>query len=425
LNAAIPLPRGKFGQDVLWNMASLVVLGLCGILLNLVVAWFYNPSILGIFNEVYAVYMVFSQFAVAGIHLSVMKYVAEHSNHTERYRSIITAGLILSLGFAGTMSALFWLLREQIGLWMSSPGVADGIFWATPGLFFFATNKVLLAALNALSRMKSFAVFQALRYILLVVTFLVAAILNSPGEDLPVVFSATEIILFVCLLLVLRDEFCVPSFLTIGRWIVMHLAFGMRGFFSNVLVQLNTRVDVLVLGYFSSDYTVGIYSFAAILAEGMYQILTVLQINYNPILVQLISKRELGDLKTIIKKGVQLTYAAMLAIGIVTVLLYPLGLALLTNKRDFMQSWAIFAILMIGIMLSSGYVPFGNIMLQAGRPGLQTVMVAFLVLFNFVGNLLLVPGFGAIGSASATALSFVLSVFLVKGFTQSVLRIRI
>jgi O-antigen/teichoic acid export membrane protein len=61
----------------------------------------------------------------------------------------------------------------------------------------------------------------------------------------------------------------------------------MKSFFSNVLLQMNTRIDVLVLGLFWSDHIVGIYSFAATLAEGVYQLLVVLRTNYNPMLVRL------------------------------------------------------------------------------------------------------------------------------------------
>jgi O-antigen/teichoic acid export membrane protein len=190
-------------------------------------------------------------------------------------------------------------------------------------------------------------------------------------------------------------------------------------------MQLNTRVDVLILGYFLSDRLVGIYSFAAILAEGIYQLPGVLQINFNPILVQLTSGNNLDELKLTIKKGMRFTYLGMLIIGIIIVSVYPLGVSLVTNKGDFMLSWPIFTILMAGIVLCAGYTPFGNILLAAGRPGLHTIMISIQVIFNILGNILLVQIWGPTGSAIATALAYVLSAILIKVFTRTVLKIRV
>ena len=51
---------------------------------------------------------------------------------------------------------------------------------------------------------------------------------------------------------------------------------------SIVLIELNTKVDILMIGFFMGDYNVGIYSFAALFGEGFYQLLIVLQNVLNP-----------------------------------------------------------------------------------------------------------------------------------------------
>jgi len=417
---------GKFGSDVIWNIASLAVLAVCGIIVNIIIAWYYSPDVLGAFNQVYAVYMVFSQLAVAGIHLSVLKYVAQYSSKPGTYRSLFTVGLFLSSGFALVACIVFWLIRGEFGrLMMNNPGVGTGVAYATLGLFFFSINKVFLSMLNGLSRMKSYAIFQALRYIFMILALIGATILHSPGDHLGVIFSVAESLLFLCMLPVTLPEMQWPSMAMFKEWSKKHLDFGIRGFFSNVLLQLNTRVDVLILGHFYDDRIVGIYSFAAILAEGIYQLPLVLQLNYNPILVNLIADQKIDELKKTIKQGVRFSYRVMLTIGLTVVLLYPLGISLVTNKAAFMQSWPILAILMTGIVLGSGYVPFGTILLQAGRPGLHTLMIMMLVFTNIAGNYLLVPVLGATGSAIATGCSYALLMLLLKLFTKNALKLNI
>ncbi len=416
---------GKFGQDVLWNVGSLGIMGVCGVVLNLIIAWAYRPEVLGSFNQVYALYIVVSQFAVIGLHLSALKYVAQYAADRAAYRSITTTAMVLAAGFAALAAVLTWLARDAFGVLLHSPGVAVGLACAAPGLFFFSINKVSLSILNGLSRLRAYAVFQSLRYLLMIGVLALLAAARVPGEYLPLVFSVAEGALFIALLPAIAPEMGRPASEAWRPWIRAHLVFGVRGFLSNVLLEFNTRVDVLVLGIFTDERTVGIYSLAAIVAEGIYQLPIVLRTVYNPLLVQLIAAPDMAELKRTVARGARWTYAAMLGVGGLAVLAYPVALRFLTNKPDYAESWPIFVILMAGIVLASGYIPFGNLLLQAGRPGLHTIMVGCLVGLNLAGNLILVPRFGPAGSAVATALSFVASVALIKWFARTVLKTRL
>ena len=139
----------------------------------------------------------------------------------------------------------------------------------------------------------------------------------------------------------------------------------------------------------------------------------------------MIAARDLDRLQRTVRKGRKITYGIMAGISLVAVLGYPLGVGLVTNKAEFAQGWPLFAILLGGITLSAGYVPFGNILLVAGRPSLHTLLVLSVVLFNVVANALLIPIFSAPGAALATALAFVFMVPLLKFLTRQTLEIRI
>ena len=413
----------KFGQDALWNIASYGVMAVSGIAINVIIWIVYSPDVLGVFNQVFAVYVIASQFAVAGIHLSVVKYVAQYAAQVEIYRAINTAAILLSTVIAGLSAILLWLLSDQIGNLLSSPQVARGIVYIAPALFFFSINKVLLSILNGLSRMKVYAFFQALRYILIVGALVTLILRDVPNEVLPFAFTIAEGILLVCLSVSLFKEFLLPPFEVLRKWILNHLEFGIKGLGSNVLLQMNTRVDVLVLGYFMTDFYVGIYSFVAIFIEGIYQLLIILRTVYNPLLVRLISDQKIEKLKSVINRGVRITYRFMIIGGVIAVLIYPMGALVSEDTLLYLRSWPIFAILMSGIMLSSGYIPFGQILVQAGRPGLHTIMTLLLVVFNFTCNLLLIPVLGMVGAAAATALAHGVGVILLKIFTKRILQI--
>lgn len=413
----------KFKKDVAWNIGSLFILGIAGIAMNILIARFYGADTLGVFNQVYAVYILASQFAAGSIHLSVQKYVAEFFENQKKCDKIISSGLCLTFILAILVAGLIFFLREYFAVLLKSPNVSIGLIYITPGLVFFALNKILMAILNGFRLMKSYAIAQSLRYILMILFLVLAIIFHLQNAKLSLIFSGNEVCLFFWLSVVCLRRFKFVSPILWSDWTKRHLIFGYKSLLGNVLVDVNTRVDVLILGYFATDRTVGIYSFAAIFAEGFAQLLTVLKVNVNPILARLAGQKH--KLKEMIKRGVKLTYQAIAVAGILAIILYPILIKLLVSETDFLTSWPIFIILITGIILGSGYLPFQMLLAQVGFPGLYTSLITITFVSNAILNIVLVPSMGMYGSALATSISVLISVVVLKIQTLKILKIKI
>jgi O-antigen/teichoic acid export membrane protein len=351
--------------------------------------------------------------------------VAQYAHEKGTYRIIGASALIMSFVLAIISSVVVWILRVQIGVWLDSPRVAAGLVWALPGVFFFTINRILLAVLNGLSRMKTYAVFSALRYVLILGTVLVLAAFRVPGEVLPAVFSIAEIILFICQVVSLRSDFSVPTLSDLRVWIRIHLNFSLRGYGSAILGGLGSRFNVLILGYFASDQTVGIYSLAAAAMDAIAQLPIILRTVFSPILVRYIDTRKFVELHALFKKVMAYTYLGMLVIGAGAVLAFPFGLKLVSNQDKYIQGWPIFAILMLGIVIYSGYIPVSNILLLGGRPGMQSWLIFCMTILVITLNLLLVPTLGGIGTALATAIGYVATIPLLKYLANKTLKVQI
>ena len=418
------LARGRFQRDVLWNLGSLAVLGASGIALNALIGWIFGAGTLGVFNQVVAAYIFFSQAAVGGLDRSVLRAVAEAPEDRARIARLVLGALLPTLALSALATALFWWARPHVAFLLESPGVAVGMAWAAPGLFFFAVNKVLLAATNGLRRMRAFAVLNALRYVLILAGLLVAIALDFDSNRLGFVFSFAECILFVPLALevgLALGELRADGLLA---WSRTHLWFGLKSAFSGMLLELNARVDVLMAGYFLDDARVGIYSFAAILAEGVFQLLVVLQNNYNPLIARALAggaaragaARE--EFRAMVRRGRLTTYLMMLAACGLAVLGYPLYLLLVGDSPGFEQSWRPFGVLMAGMWLASGYMPFAQTLLMGGRPFWHTLMMVGIVGINVYCNALLIPLLGIVGAALGTAISLCSSAVLLRGMVD-------
>jgi O-antigen/teichoic acid export membrane protein len=417
--------RRKFRSDVVWNFGSLAVLGVSGIALNVIIGAHWDAAVLGVFNQVLAAYTLFSQAAVGGINLSALRSIAERPGDRERLTVVTWSSLAPTVLLSALVTAVFWFARGALSDMLDSPAVAVGIAWATPGLFLFAINKVLMSIVNGVQRMRAFAIFTSVRYAGILVALIVAMQISMPGERLAYVFSASEACLFIVLAIDVGRlvEWRIPAGFV--AWMREHVVYGAKSALSGVLLELNAKVDIWMIGMFLSDTAVGIYTFAAMVAEGVYQLLVVLQNNYNPILARLLSARDEVSLHALVQRGRKWTYIGMLAVAVLAVALYPLALSILTNKPEFSESWIPFAILMSGILIASGYIPFGQILLMGKQPGWHTLLMGLTVLVNVIGNALLIPHLRLEGAAIATAVSMASSVVFLKILTRARLQIAI
>ncbi|HHQ14847.1 MAG TPA: hypothetical protein ENK16_07435, partial [Chromatiales bacterium] len=387
----------RFKVDLAWNYASLMILGASGITLNIVIGLFYDSETLGVFNQVVAAYIFFSMLASGGINFSILRAIAKQATDREACAAVLVGAVIPTIVLSGVMTAAFWFSADTIAGWLQSEAVAQGMRAVSVGLFFFAINKVLISAVNGLRRMRAFAVFQALRWLLVLLGLLMAVALSAPGPWLAGVFTFGETTLFVLLVIEVSRQLPWWRQCHWQPWVGQHLAFGVKSVLSGVLLELNSRVDILMLGYFLDDAKVGVYSYAALFAEGFFQVLVVLKNNYNPILARYIADRRLEELQQIIHRGRNRTYIALFVTGLVAVLVYPVLLDLLTNKPDFQLSKMPFSILVAGIVLAAGYLPFQNLLSMANFPAWHSLLIGLVVLFNIIANATLIPVWGING----------------------------
>ena len=193
------LNRRKFLTDWSANFASVGLLSVTGIVLNSVIATVYGAAVLGIFNQVLAIYVLGSQLATFGIHFSVLKHVAEFHDDENAVAQCVASSLAAVAACAAITVVLFFGMFRYSPIQPFSREVAVGVFYMLPALWFFAINKTLLNALNGRQANKLYASFVSLRYLLVLMFFVGAVLLKLPGEQLSIVLSLSEAALLLAI----------------------------------------------------------------------------------------------------------------------------------------------------------------------------------------------------------------------------------
>ena len=155
----------KLFQDAMWNYSAFAIMALTGVILNFFIAWKMGFEALGIFNQIYAIYVVLGQLAAFGVHDSVQKHTAQFADDK------LTSDLVGQTAFWIAFVTGFWIggllftLSGVIEITTNSVQVGKGVEIIAPAICLFSINKILMGILNGARRMKAFAIVQTIRVV--------------------------------------------------------------------------------------------------------------------------------------------------------------------------------------------------------------------------------------------------------------------
>jgi O-antigen/teichoic acid export membrane protein len=415
----------KLQRDVLWNLLPVALLAIVGLGLNFVIAKGWGSTELGVFNLVTMAVFCLAIVGAGGLQFAVLRAVAEAPDDRDRVAAVVVGALLPNLALAALATALCLALRHPIGALLESPAVAEGMLWAAPGVFCFSINKVLFGVVNGLRRMRAFAIYTSLRYLLIAASLGLAAAISLEGAHLAIVWTITE----GALLLVLVVELLATvSLRRSAGWLVharAHLDYGARGVVATLGLEINSKLDVWMLGVALPESQVGIYALASTLYEGILQIAVVLQNNVNPLLARHLATGERAQAEQLVwRMRRQLVPAALIGCALAA-LLYPFIIPWLIGDPIFAEAAWPFAILMAGAVLASPNLPFASLLLMGGKPGWHTIYVLVTVAIAFIADLALIPSLGATGVALGTSIGLAASALLLSALARGQLGLKI
>ena len=134
----------KLKFDTILNTISFGLAGVAGLLINVIIAYFYDSVILGIFNLYFAIFIGLSQLVGAGIHFSVLKHITQFERRIKVGRRILFNGLIATAENAILWLILIYLAQNVFKIFFTKAEYAQLIVLLLPAVFFYVLNKVIL-----------------------------------------------------------------------------------------------------------------------------------------------------------------------------------------------------------------------------------------------------------------------------------------
>ncbi len=396
----------KINRDIAWTFVSFGILAISGILMNIMIVLFRDSSSLGVFNLSYAIYLIGSQVAVMGIHNSVMRYAAYHAEDPFERGKMFSTAMVLTLFLGIVLGGAVYLATPLFKIIFASTEAAQAIGYTGFGLMLFPLNKVLIGYINGLRHMRALAILQTSRYLTVLVGVTVISISSMPFIYATFSFFAAEVITTISTIIYMKKTGLLTHLRFTKKWVKEHLVFGGKGALGSIFLDMNTRVDVLLIGIFMNDSAVGVYSFAAMLIDGLQHILSMLRVNFNPILVAAMRDKDWVQAKKLLHYSEIYVCLGVVILSFMVIPSFYIFVNYFVHDKTLIEGWKILVILFTTYIIISGFSPFDNLLLASGHPAQQTIQNISIALINVVFCILLIPNFGIIGAAISTAMSY-------------------
>lgn len=187
------------------------------------------------------------------------------------------------------------------------------------------------------------------------------------------------------------------------------IRYGMKAHLSNILSYLNYRIDMFLVNLFAGPAVAGVYTIAVRLTEQLWLISQAVSTVIFPRLSAMRDDNEKRRVLTPLMARM-VFWVSALAAALLALVANPL-IAFLFGA-EFSNAYIVVVALLPGIVLFSVGRVVANDFASRGWVGINLALVGFVLIFNVIANLVLIPLYGGVGAAIGTSLSYVLSVVI-------------
>ncbi len=315
--------------------------------------------------------------------------------------------MVLALAGSAAISAILAGLAAPIAVIVfDKPGLATPLLVCALAILPFSALSLLVASLNAAGRAAPASLVQAALPQLGIVAGLGLATVAGArwdAADMSALHLAAILASTVAAWLIWRRVAAGKPAAPGGAAIRPMLAAGLPLLWVTLVGVATVTVDILMLGLWREAETLGHYAAAAHTAGLMALILVATNGVVAPKIAHLHAQGRMTQMSAVVRGASFLMAAAMLPV--LLLFLGAPGLVMRLYGPGFEAGAAALAILAIGQFVNVACGPVGYMLIMTGHERLLRNITLMAGIMNVVLNSLLIPDFGAVGAAIATAAS--------------------
>lgn len=386
----------------------------------------YNYGVLSLGIGIFG---FFGALATMGLDLGVTKYIAYYRNKMEeaKIKGIITSALKLAFGVAVILSITGLILSEIISVKIfhntDLTNVLRILFLILP---LDAMRRIFIGATKAFQYVKyeiysKDMIENAVKVSLTIIVVLMGAKLIG----LSLAFAAGIVASFL-MIAYFTEKKVFPIFKTKIISIKQYgelFNYSWPLMFTSLLFLLSLWTDSFLIGYFMDASMVGIFNAAGPIAFLVYQFPQALMAIFLPIITDLKAKGDIQELESLYKTITRWLFVTGLMV-VTAVIIFSQDIIGLIFGENYLQATIPLMILVTGYFLNSVVFGAQRILMAYDRTKLIFLDTIISFILNISIAVVLIPKYGLIGAAIATASSFTFLSLLTLIQTRYVIKLK-
>lgn len=402
--AGVVRELGRGGQTaILYGLVGQIIRLVMQILLGRVL----GAQLFGLYTLGRSVIEVLSRLGLLGLQNGVVHFLAifqGERDHAQIRGTILTA-LVLVIGCGGLTGFGLWLASDWAAAALfDKPDLAPvlrGFAMAIPA---YSTLLLLTACARGLRHIGYYSGMTHMVQPLLILAFVAGGFaIGLKLNGVLWAFGISNALSCGLMFLGLRRIF--PSLLSLREGFQFAssriLPYSIKVVFKDISNRILLHLDRLMLGAFGVASDLGIYGVSAFIGSRIDFFLRMFNGIFAPMISDLYNQGKRDEMARIFQTVTKWTLLLTLPVFFTFIFLGHTLLELF--GREFQAGWPTLVVLSLGSLVNISVGPAGFMLIMTGRPELELFNSWISGAMNIALNLWLIPAYGALGAALATA----------------------
>lgn len=394
--------RVTFKNDFISIVISKILIVLFGLSTTIIVARTLGPEKNGIIASLLVYPLIFISVGSLGIRQSTTFLLGKKIfSESQLKRAILQLWAINSLI---SMLSCFFLIKYLVSANLDNDLILISLI-PIPFSLFNTYNTGLFLGKNQIQTFSKVTWFP--KFILFLLTLGLVVYLNFGIRGYLISLIGGPVILFC--FLIKKNNFIEIISLKI-EWDVLKKMFLLGGLYALALliINLNYKVDIILLDYLSTQYQTGIYSKGAILTEYIWEV---------PMLLSTIVFSRSATSKNqfnFSNKVVQLLRLSLLivSVGLIVLFVFSEMIVITIFGIDYLESVLVLQYLIPGVFFLTFFKVANMDVAGRGKPTISMKAMLPALILNIILNFVLIPYYGAIGASVSSTISYSFASFI-------------
>lgn len=397
---------------------------LLGFIGRVILVRYITQSEYGIYCLALTVISIFATISMLGLDEGSTRYIAylRGKNEEGKARGVISSSIKIAIIASTSIATISFFTSDFISINIfHTPELSTPLKIFSYAIPFTVLINVFLATFRGFGKVDKQVYFNNILRPILYLLFLIAFVLFGPsfiGVVYAYVLSIS--ITFVVFLIYLMKKYslsirsCRSSGSSNTNMMTKDLLFFSVPLLAvGMLMIVMSWTDTLMLGYFKTPDVVGLYNAALPLANLIPIVLVSIGFLYTPIISNLYAKNQIEEIRKTYIILTKWSFLGTLPIFFVLFLFPDVLLNLLFGSR-YIGSSVTLQILSLGLFLCTTTGHNYNTLVAMGKTNILMHIFLISEVMNLILDIALIPSFGIIGAAIASAFSIVMADILIS-----------